>query len=303
MPTWLDDFFTRHRFALDGEPAADDNTINFVGDVDVTDASGTLDVTVGRAWKKPVRVATTANITLSGHQTIDGVAITNEDVLVQEQSDAEDNGWYTANSGPWTRRTDADASSKIIGGASTLVQEGTVYAGTVRLLTNTGAIVLGTTELTFDALVTSNVGWHMVTAPQTATRNVSAYNDGSGSFSSSSFADTGNFQVSVLTAQVGDRLIIACDISVQVDLVAEEFALRMVVNDGSDRTPDNYYIHFIYVPVGFDLGAIYTVHFSHVFTVINAGTQIVKIQGKHTSLGHLTIIGGGSNRVQHWRNS
>ena len=34
------------------------------------------------AFKAPCRVATTANITLSGAQTIDGVAITTERVLV-----------------------------------------------------------------------------------------------------------------------------------------------------------------------------------------------------------------------------
>ena len=43
----------------------------------------------GIAWKAPVRVATTASITLSGTQTIDGVAVVAGDrVLVKNQATA-----------------------------------------------------------------------------------------------------------------------------------------------------------------------------------------------------------------------
>ena len=46
-------------------------------------------VAAGLYWKEPVEVATTANITLSGTQTIDGVAIVADDrVLVRAQTDA-----------------------------------------------------------------------------------------------------------------------------------------------------------------------------------------------------------------------
>ena len=45
--------------------------------------------------KEPVRVATTANITLSGEQTIDGVAVVDGDrVLVKDQTTAANNGIY-----------------------------------------------------------------------------------------------------------------------------------------------------------------------------------------------------------------
>jgi hypothetical protein len=61
------------------------------------------------AWKAPVRVATTgANITLSGLQTIDGVALAaGNRVLVKDQTDAITNGIYAANTGPWVRTSDA----------------------------------------------------------------------------------------------------------------------------------------------------------------------------------------------------
>jgi len=47
------------------------------------------------AGKAPVRVGTTANITLSAAQTIDGVAVVADDrVLVKDQTDGTENGIY-----------------------------------------------------------------------------------------------------------------------------------------------------------------------------------------------------------------
>ena len=49
------------------------------------------------AVKAPVRVATTANIVLSGEQTVDGVALVGGDrVLVKDQASAIDNGTLLA---------------------------------------------------------------------------------------------------------------------------------------------------------------------------------------------------------------
>lgn len=55
----------------------------------------------GLAWKDSVRVATVANITLSGPgATIDGVAMAaNDRVLVKDQSTASQNGIYIWNGG------------------------------------------------------------------------------------------------------------------------------------------------------------------------------------------------------------
>lgn len=77
------------------------------------------------AIKEPVRVATTGNITLSGLQTIDGVALSaNDRVLVRAQSTATQNGLYTAASGSWTRATDFDGAGEVTGGTQVYVQEG-----------------------------------------------------------------------------------------------------------------------------------------------------------------------------------
>lgn len=69
----------------------------------------------GMKWRQPVRVATTGNITLSGTQTIDGVAlIAGDRVLVKNQSAAAQNGVYVVAAGAWSRATDADSWSELV---------------------------------------------------------------------------------------------------------------------------------------------------------------------------------------------
>ena len=100
--------------------------------------------------KASVKVATTANITLSGEQTIDGVALSaGARVLVKNQSDGEDNGIYVVASGVWGRSPDADSSAKVTSGMFTFVEEGTANDNSGWVLTTNGVIVLGTTPLAF----------------------------------------------------------------------------------------------------------------------------------------------------------
>ena len=67
-------------------------------------------LTEGLAVKRAVRVATTANVTLSGLQTIDDIVLAADDrVLVKDQSTQAQNGIYAVSSGPWQRARDADA--------------------------------------------------------------------------------------------------------------------------------------------------------------------------------------------------
>lgn len=109
-----------------------------------------------QGWKQPVRVATTANITLSGTQTIDGVAVIALDrVLVKDQSTGSQNGLYTCAAGAWVRAHDMDQDSTSsvpaseVMGAIVYVITGTVNGGTFWKNTNTTAPTLGTTTLTF----------------------------------------------------------------------------------------------------------------------------------------------------------
>ncbi len=101
--------------------------------------------------KDSVRAATTANITLSGTQTIDGVSLLAGDrVLVKNQSTASENGIYdVVSGGSWTRSADASISAEVTSGLFVFVEEGTTNADSGWVLTTDGAITLGTTGLAF----------------------------------------------------------------------------------------------------------------------------------------------------------
>lgn len=100
--------------------------------------------------KASVRAATLANVTLSGLQTIDDVALAAGDrVLVKAQTSAKANGIYVASAGAWVRAIDADLSTKVTSGLFTFVEEGTANADAGWILATTGVIVLNTTSLSF----------------------------------------------------------------------------------------------------------------------------------------------------------
>lgn len=125
------EFFKRNGSSVIGStaPAADINAFDF---------------------KASVRVATTANITLSGTQTIDGVSVIAGDrVLVKNQSTGSQNGIYICDAGAWPRSADADSSSEVTAGMFIPVAEGSTNGDTFWLLTTNDPITLGTTSLTF----------------------------------------------------------------------------------------------------------------------------------------------------------
>lgn len=100
--------------------------------------------------KASVRVATTANITLSAPQTIDGVAaIAGNRVLVKNQTTGSENGIYVVAAGAWSRSLDADDASSVTAGLFTFVAEGTVNADSGWVLTTNDTIIVDTTVLTF----------------------------------------------------------------------------------------------------------------------------------------------------------
>ena len=107
-------------------------------------------VSQGLDIKEAVKVATTANITLSGTQTIDGVAVSaDERVLVKDQSTSSQNGLYLCKASTWARTDDLatgdDASSVFV-----FVDQGTVNSDNGFVCsTNKGSAVVGTNNLTF----------------------------------------------------------------------------------------------------------------------------------------------------------
>jgi hypothetical protein len=104
----------------------------------------------GLSIKQSCRTATTANITLSGLQTIDGVTVAAGDrVLVKDQSTGSANGIYVAASGAWSRASDFDAGADVVEGAFTFVEEGTANGDSGWVLVTDGTITIGTTALAF----------------------------------------------------------------------------------------------------------------------------------------------------------
>lgn len=97
--------------------------------------------------KQAVKCATTANITLSGLQTIDGyTTLAGDRVLVKNQSSSAENGIYAAASGAWTRTTDMDVWSEVPG-AYTVILNGTTNGNTAWVCTAAETGTIGVTAM------------------------------------------------------------------------------------------------------------------------------------------------------------
>ncbi|WP_051644635.1 hypothetical protein [Labrenzia sp. DG1229] len=109
------------------------------------------------AWRMSCRAATISNITLSGEQTVDGVAlVTGNRCLVKNQAAAEDNGIYVVDGGAWARASDADAWDKLVS-AVTVAEQGTANADTIWICTSDQGGTLGTTGLTWQQKLANGV--------------------------------------------------------------------------------------------------------------------------------------------------
>lgn len=105
------------------------------------------------AIKVPCRAASTAALTLSGEQTVDGVAlVTGDRCLAKDQASGVDNGIYVVDTGAWERAPDADGVYDWVTGTLVRVVAGTQNAGTIFELTTTGTITVGTSSLSFSSI-------------------------------------------------------------------------------------------------------------------------------------------------------
>ena len=126
------------------------NLADPTADADAANKGYVDGVAQGLDVKDSVKATTTANITLSGTQTIDGIALSADDrVLVKNQNTASENGLYLCKASTWTR-TDDLASGADASGAFVFVEQGTVNAENGFVCTsNKGSAVVGTNNLTF----------------------------------------------------------------------------------------------------------------------------------------------------------
>jgi hypothetical protein len=104
-------------------------------------------VAQGLGPKAACSAGTTANITLSGLQTIDGYSVTaGQRVLVKNQTASAENGIYIASASAWTRATDMDTWSEVPG-AYTVLLNGTSNADTGWVCTATATGTIGVTAM------------------------------------------------------------------------------------------------------------------------------------------------------------
>jgi hypothetical protein len=138
---------------MSGAIAMGTNKITGLGtptaDADAVTKSYVDAIAQGIDAKASVVAATTANITLSGAQTVDGVSVIAGDrVLVKDQTTTANNGIYLCASGSWTRTTDADTYAELVA-AYTFVEGGTVNANNGFICTIPTSGTLGSTSITF----------------------------------------------------------------------------------------------------------------------------------------------------------
>lgn len=133
------------------------------------------------AVKAPVRAVATSNITLSGLQTVNGVALAAGDrVLVTNQGSSIANGVYNASTSAWTRAGDFDGSRDVVDGTMIIVPN---FGGNTLFyqVHGTGTIVPGTSPITFTLLSNLVVPYPIspdeITAGQTPTNFSKNYDD------------------------------------------------------------------------------------------------------------------------------
>lgn len=125
------------------------NVATPVSDTDGANKAYVDSVAQGLDTKASCVVATTANITLSGTQTIDGVAVIAGDrVLVKNQTATADNGIYVVSASAWARSSDMNAWAEFPS-AYTFIEQGTTQGDTGWVCTVNQGGTLGTTPVTW----------------------------------------------------------------------------------------------------------------------------------------------------------
>jgi hypothetical protein len=140
--------------SLTGNLAMGSASITGLADpVNAQDAATKAYVDAARAGldvKQSVRAATTANITLSGTQTVDGVALSvGNRVLVKNQTTGTQNGIYVVASSTWSRASDADEPNEVSPGLFLFVEEGTLNADNGYVITSDAPLTVGTDAIVF----------------------------------------------------------------------------------------------------------------------------------------------------------
>jgi hypothetical protein len=116
-----------------------------------------MGLTSDKGMKAPVRAATTANIVLSGLQTVDGVVLaSDDDVLVKNQTNPVENGIWMASTAAWTRRFDSNGTHDLVRGTIVLVTEGSQEGSFWEIVTD-NPIYPGLTSISWALSLTASM--------------------------------------------------------------------------------------------------------------------------------------------------
>lgn len=158
-------------------------------------------VAEGTAVKAPCRAATTANITLSGEQTIDGVAVVADDrVLVKDQTTGSENGIYTASTGNWSRARDFDGAYDIVTGTRIFVTDGTANGGAEFVVSTTGTITIDTTSIAFTSIIATAIASAAAAAASASAASSSASAASASAVASDASADAADVSATAAAA-------------------------------------------------------------------------------------------------------
>lgn len=149
------------------------DVINGVTRINAVDAANVLVGGVGLATRT-ARLASTANVALTGEQTIDGVLTSASRILLKDQTAPAENGLWVTAAGAWARAADMATSAGVAPGMVVQVSEGTASADRSYRLTTNAPITLGTTALVF-ALVTQGnetLAQTLVIGDETGDKNI-----------------------------------------------------------------------------------------------------------------------------------
>lgn len=126
-------------------------------------------VIAAQAIKTPCQAVAIANITLSGEQTVNGVAVVADDrVLVIAQTSALDNGIYDVSTSAWTRAADFDGNRDIVSGTFVTIATATVGRNPYYQVTTANPITIGTTAINFTLADGANVSYALTAAETSA---------------------------------------------------------------------------------------------------------------------------------------
>lgn len=195
-----------------------------------------VDLTVAAALEKldhkqSVRYATKADVALSGLAVQAGgdwaAPLTAGDrVLVKNQATAKDNGLYVVAAAAWLRAADADLSAEVTSGLVVHVEQGETLADTRWQLVTDGAIVLGTTALTFQDVTKGYAPLSSPAFTDNPTAPTPAQFDSDTALATTEFVQRalGNFSNwSAYTVSGSAIPASACGRSIQVQLAADGF--------------------------------------------------------------------------------